>query len=147
MRPYVIGNGLCNGWDANTEECGYDGGDCIEFNEKYPNCNVYSPYEVGDGRCDSSNGDDVNTEECGYDGGDCIEFNEKYPDCKVNFPYEVGDGKCNGGKYNTKECGYDGGDCIDFNIGLVWLGMGFVMAVYITLKTALNSIRNIPSVQ
>ena len=109
-RPEVIGDGRCDGYDANTEECGYDGGDCIEFNQKYPECTVdYPGLKIADGKC---NGGKYNTEECGYDGGDCIDFNEKYPACKVDYPFLVGDGYCDEGKYNTDVCGYDGGDCV-----------------------------------
>ena len=67
-RSIQIGNGLCDGGDYNTEECGWDGGDCIEFN-KYPNCKVDDQHSrIGNGYCD---GGDYNTEECGWDGGDC----------------------------------------------------------------------------
>ena len=33
---------------VNTPECNYDDGDCLEFNEKYPNCNVTFSWLVGD---------------------------------------------------------------------------------------------------
>ena len=68
MRAWFIQDGRCDGGDYNTVECNYDGGDCTEFNENYPNCNVDSPYKVGDNFCDKG---DYDTEECGYDGGDC----------------------------------------------------------------------------
>ena len=72
--PDWIGDGSCDGGDYNTEECGWDGGDCIEFNEKYPNCMVDWPSFLENGYCnagDYSNEGDYNTEECGWDGGDC----------------------------------------------------------------------------
>ena len=47
--PSFIGDGDCDGGEYNTEECGWDGGDCIEFNEKYPNCKVDDPLFIGDG--------------------------------------------------------------------------------------------------
>ena len=106
--PSFIGDGHCEGGEYNTEECGFDGGDCIDFNEKYPNCKVDDPYRIADEYC---KGGDYNTEECGFDGGKCIDFNEKYPNCKVDYPTNVGDGLCDGGDYNTEECGWDGGDC------------------------------------
>ncbi len=88
------------------------GGDCIEFEAKYPDCDVKYKHWIGDSKCNSG---EYNTPECGYDGGDCTEFNNKYPDCKVSYPYIVGDKSCFGKEYNTRECGYDGGDCAEFN--------------------------------
>eukprot|EP00979_Chaetoceros_neogracilis_P018328 scaffold10570_cov290-Chaetoceros_neogracile.AAC.33 len=113
--PKYIGDGYCHGGDFNTVECGFDGGDCEDFN-KYPNCSAPYPGYIGDGSC---YGGDYNTAECGFDGGDCVDFNNKYPNCNdVAFPSQIGDGYCNGnnyGSYNTAECGFDGGDCVDFN--------------------------------
>jgi hypothetical protein len=106
--PSLVGDGTCDGGDYNTAECGFDGGDCEDFNNKYPNCNVAFPYLIGDGLCD---GGDYNTAECGFDGGDCEDFNAKYPDCTVSYPPLVGDGYCDDGDYKTFECGFDGGDC------------------------------------
>ena len=104
--PTDLGDGFCDGSGANTADCGYDGGDCIEFNEKYPGCRVEFPSWVGDGYCD---GEDYNTADCGYD---CIEFSEKYPGCRVKFPRWIGDGYCDGEEYNKIECDNDGGDCL-----------------------------------
>ena len=36
----------------NTEECGWDGGDCVELNTKYPNCHAANPSNIGDGYCE-----------------------------------------------------------------------------------------------
>ena len=77
-----------------SQECGYDGGDCLEFVQKYPNCKVPYPHWVGDGYC---GGGKYMSPECGYDGGDCLEFLQKYPNCTVAFPDWVGNGRCNGG--------------------------------------------------
>ncbi len=138
---YIFSSGILNSkQNTNSMECGYDGGDCIEFNAKYPNCHVPHPYRVGDGFCHQH----FNHSDCDFDGGDCIgvekEFNRKYPDCKVPDPSLIGDGKCNRREkfapaetdifytvqtpnmeeygwfdYNTKECGWDGGDCLSSN--------------------------------
>ena len=72
-----MGDGRCNG-DLNTAEwCGYDGEDCgDEFNAKYPNCDVFFPFLIGDGVCCDSDlhvryfGENYNTLECQYDGGE-----------------------------------------------------------------------------
>eukprot|EP00979_Chaetoceros_neogracilis_P006008 scaffold1174_cov281-Chaetoceros_neogracile.AAC.39 len=102
--PLRIGDGNCDGGYYNTAACGFDGGDCEDFNNKYPNCNVAFPWWIGDGNC---NGGDYNTAACGFDGGDCGD----YPNCNVDNPSLIGDGNCDGGDYNTTECAFDGGDC------------------------------------
>ena len=145
QRPWSIGNGNCqNTYGYNTAECGFDGGDCEEFNAKYPNCPAPFSSWIGDGFCQNyfnhntaecgfdggdcdcivpyppkigdgnCDGGSYNTAECEFDGGDCEEFN-KYPDCTVSSPQLFGDGNCDGGNYNTAECGFDGGDCEEFN--------------------------------
>lgn len=114
-NPEYIFDGDCDNYGMhNTAECNFDGGDCVGFNEIYPNCTA--PYEslLGDGYCLTL----TNTPECGYDGGDCTAFN-KFPNCSVDYPYLVGNDFCDHliqGKYhNTEECGFDGGDCDDHN--------------------------------
>jgi|AntRauTorckE5430_2_1112549.scaffolds.fasta_scaffold23765_1 hypothetical protein len=132
--PYHIGDGIChggtqfNGGDYNTAECGFDGGDCEEFNAKYPNCNVANPSWIGAGHC---NGGDYNTAACGFDGGDCDFFN-KYPDCSTaNYlPWRIGDGECHG-DYNTAECGFDDGDCGNPNSFPVWPVVGGLAGAFL----------------
>ena len=53
----------------NTKECGWDGGDCLSFNEKYPSCTADQKSLIGNGACDDYA--PYNTKECGFDGGDC----------------------------------------------------------------------------
>ena len=65
---YTVADGQCQPL-YNTAECGYDQGDCDEFNELYPGCVVEQPLALGNGYC---NGGDYDTAECGYDGGDCM---------------------------------------------------------------------------
>ena len=133
--PSVIGNGICHGL-FNNKECGWDGGDCIDFNEKYPDCHVELPGEIGNGYCVGSWNELeyslYNSAECGWDGGDCNDFNKNFPDCRmgdkscstfnatypgclVDSPENLGNDYCDGGDYNTAECGWDGGDCVAFN--------------------------------
>ena len=45
------------------------GGDCINFNNSYPECDVENYYFISDGECD---GGSYNTTYCGYDG---VNFN------------------------------------------------------------------------
>ena len=115
-NPSRVGDGQCYGGaynEYNTEECAWDGGDCIV--EGFPDCHVndWPSYYIGDHYC---HGGEYNTEECGWDGGDCIELNRKYPNCTV-IDGLIGNGECNAGfgLYNTAECGWDGGDCIEYN--------------------------------
>ena len=119
-----LGDGVCDGGQYNTAACGWDGGDCVGFNTKYPNCTVPHPYLLlGDDIC---YGGGYNTAECGWSGGSCAEFNERnadfaerYPDCHISqYLDRLGDGKCDGGDYNTPECGWDGGDCVAANAAL-----------------------------
>ncbi|GFH56464.1 hypothetical protein CTEN210_12940 [Chaetoceros tenuissimus] len=65
----LLGNDWCHGGTFNTKECGWDDGDCIEFNEKYPNCTAPRPEWVGNSECNDY--PPYNTTECGFDGGDC----------------------------------------------------------------------------
>ena len=108
-------NGICEfskGIGPNIEECGWEGGDCVKFNQISPNCNASRIYLVGNGVCDGQ----FNVDECGFDGNDCLEENEQlqkdYPNCSVRSPAWIGDGICDGFDYNTTECGWDGGDCL-----------------------------------
>lgn len=114
----ALGDGRCD-IEFNTRDCGFDGDDCIELNEKgYPNCDTVNSSIVGNGKCESKW---INTEECGWDGGDCLEFNSKYPKCKVNDPSKINDGTCDAGHhggYFTEECGFDGGDCEELQLRL-----------------------------
>ncbi len=68
-RHFLLGDDYCHGF-MNTPECNFDGGDCLEFNAKYPNCTFddMQPGLIGDGSCD---GGRYNSLECGWDGGDC----------------------------------------------------------------------------
>merc|ERR1712127_952767 len=100
----------------NTMECGFDTGDCVEFNEWYSiwiinhtDCVVNHPHYLSDDYCD--NFGLYNTPACDFDTGDCDWFNENFTDCNVDDPEFLGDGECDGGEYNTPECDFDWGDC------------------------------------
>ena len=101
-----VGDGTCDGFRYNIEECRWDGGDCLIAG--YPDCHVDHPGKIGNGECNAFR---YNTEQCGWDGGDCLEFNRQYPNCDVDYPRRVGDGQCHP-RYNTDVCGWDGCDCI-----------------------------------
>jgi hypothetical protein len=108
-------DGKCNNeYSLNTKECGFDGGDCDSFNEKYPNCGVLEAFFIDDGVCD---GKEYNVEDCGWDGGDCEWFNAnfvtEYPNCTADLPWLVHNGRCDDfPTINSLKCGYDGGDCL-----------------------------------
>ena len=47
-----LGNNQCD-LRLNTMDCGFDLGDCIEFNSNYPNYTASFPYRIGNGICNS----------------------------------------------------------------------------------------------
>ncbi|CAN0126060.1 unnamed protein product [Ectocarpus sp. 6 AP-2014] len=91
-----LGDGRCTP-AANTEECGYDGGDCCECT------------------CVDGEDDDYNcgpTYQCFDPTASCYleEGSNPYPSCE--FIEHVGDGFCDLDS-NIEDCGYDGGDCCE----------------------------------
>ena len=106
----LLGDGIChNIGKYNTAGCGFDNGDCLEFNQDYPGCKAQYTDLLADGRCD---GGVYNTLECLFDGGDCDVFNSEFPECNATYPIRIGNGYCDE-EYNTAGCGYDGADCLD----------------------------------
>lgn len=110
-----FGDGTCDhtAFYLNSDICGFDDGDCEEFNEMYKDCKPgkqaweLESFASQYGSCNQ----EYNTPECGFDNGNCIEFNEKYPECKAPYPLRLNDGWCDRDDpaYNTVECGWDGG--------------------------------------
>ena len=98
QEMFQLGDGVCNGGYVNSYKCGFDDGDCIDYNIAYPLCNASTPMEIGDNVCHEKH----NFAACGYDGGDC---------CPVKDDKHLGDGVCHGGWFNTADCLYDNGDC------------------------------------
>ena len=49
--PDRIGDGVYHSGQYNTVECGFDGGDCEDFNLEYPGCNVEDIWKIGNGYC------------------------------------------------------------------------------------------------
>jgi len=111
----IVGDGICQfqkDQGLNVIECGWDGGDCEDLNERYPDCAVPEFSLLGNGKCD---GNEYNSAKCGFDNGDCIEDNFKlknqYPKCEATQPGLVGNGFCDGGLAHSVDCDWDGGDC------------------------------------
>ena len=113
-NPDVLGNGFCNNFNFlfNTKACGFDGGDCLDFNKERPGCKACDINRVGDGYCD---GPEYNNKACGYDGGDCEDFNKKFPGCKAGQPYWIENNSCQAAfdrpGVMTEECKWDNGQC------------------------------------
>jgi len=139
----ILGDGICDNLDDwfNIPECGYDFGDCLEYNLKYSNCQVKNPIWLGYDICDSGN---YSSPECNFDGGDCLSkttfptciftapplmsrgycnvefghttkctyFADKYPYCNATDLSLIGDGVCDHSEYNIAECGYEDYDCV-----------------------------------
>ena len=110
-----IGDNTCDyaqGYGTNIRDCGWDGGDCKEINERYPECFVDNLTLLGDEKC---NNGAYNSKVCGFDNGDCMDFNEmkqkQYQNCSVENIGWISDGICNGREYMVEDCGLDGGDC------------------------------------
>jgi phage FluMu protein Com len=115
-----LGDGTCNRlitdnvlFGLNTPECGFDDGDCIDFNRRYAKCDIgglpaYKLSDLGRGACKNK----YNRAECDFDIKLCNRFNRDFPECKVPDPAKVADGKCDVGVYNVETCNFDGQDCI-----------------------------------
>ena len=67
-----LGDGTCDGGEYNTAQCGFDGGDCEQYNalveQGCPVPNNSDASRLGDGICD---GGIFVAEGCDLDGGDC----------------------------------------------------------------------------
>ena len=84
-----VGDGFCHG-ALNHAACGYDGGDCDEWNAQFPDC------RMGDHSCST--------------------LNASFPGCVVSFPEWLSDSECDYYGNNNVRCKYDGGDCLEENL-------------------------------
>jgi len=122
-----LGNGYCNNYAPyNTEECCWDGGDCIKVftgNDCIVTPETCSGADInllGNGICEIGNyiyfQNTTYNEGCCWDGGDCLKFFDdsctaNIATCAGNMSY-LGDGYCDDyWPYNTKGCCWDGNDC------------------------------------
>lgn len=99
------GDGVC-AYELNTPECGFDGGDCDEFNEKWPDCKPIVGEPINQGVDPVSRFGSPSGFWYIGDGG----FNPK-----VQFWYEMLNNTECDPFLNTESCNFDGGDCLDFN--------------------------------
>jgi len=101
-----VENDVCDKW-ANKIECGFDGGDCLNFNMAFPNCEADFPNQVGDRECQEK----LVTKDCGYDRGDCCQNFTGTSDAEFEeVERKLGNAECNQ-EYNVPECQYDDYDC------------------------------------
>ncbi|CAM9891772.1 unnamed protein product, partial [Pylaiella littoralis] len=98
--PRGISDGFCD-QDNNSEECGYDGGDCCPCT------------------CDDANnvlgyGDSCTEFACIDPDAPCVNDDDATVDkLEACFPAQgIGNGYCDMGN-NKEECGFDGGDCCE----------------------------------
>jgi hypothetical protein len=78
----LFSNGVCDGGFLNTIACAFDGGDCVNYNLAYPNCEAVVPSMIGDGNCDQQ----YNTPECNFDGADCCPYIIKEGETEIRDP-------------------------------------------------------------
>lgn len=69
VDPSLLGNTVCDGPPYDTEECGWDAGDCGYCAKE---CEVYLGWEadLGDGMCAEA----CDISACAWDGGDCVSY-------------------------------------------------------------------------
>lgn len=110
-EPTRIGDDNCDNYGIyNTAICGFDGGDCIQFNMMYNGCNVVHPdVELSNGICTPA----YDNIECRFDGLDCGNL----VNCPVVLDPRFGDGSCNVEPFfNEEGCNFDHGDCFQYNL-------------------------------
>jgi len=73
----LYGDGQCDGGLFNSKSCGYDNGDCNNFNRAYPECPLEDLASMSEGSTDIVLGDGIcdsgiySIETCGFENGDC----------------------------------------------------------------------------
>mmetsp|Transcript_7796 Transcript_7796/g.11548 ORF Transcript_7796/g.11548 Transcript_7796/m.11548 type:complete len:1061 (+) Transcript_7796:217-3399(+) len=105
-----FGDGICYGGPLNNIECGFEYGDCVNFNLAYPDCkgpNLEKLIDVQKTMANQICDPEFAIPECQFDAGDCCSY-------AIQGSELFGDGTCNGGMISSELCGYDNGDCLDF---------------------------------
>ena len=161
--PYRVGDGVCDGVNYMTNECGFDGGDCERCLANLENTTLNERLvdisKVGNGFCDG--GEVLMSDECGNDGGDCEGCNIDPGDCdgcdKKIDPRLIGNSYCFGngtifGDLNTKACSYDGErrsiyQLIFFLCRYATITILFIFLLNDKVVTVTNTMRNIHCVQ
>jgi len=115
---FRLGNGVCNRGAANTEQCGWDGGDCCYLSciqnpdpSKASNCGVVG-YDCQDPSMLHPTSVSTSLFSLREQPGSLISSFSQKSTCAIST-LKLGDGHCDKGPANSEECGWDEGDCCE----------------------------------